>query len=304
MDVCPPFNRFFKPLLVFANTGEVNVAEVAALIADDLNLTIQARSETTKSGKRKRYIDRTQWAATYLRQAGLVRTTKRGFVSITAEGRAFLTAHAGDIIVDNLKTIPAFVDFQQRRRGPNLLHSVHDNTAEDLFTPHDRISQALDEIEDELAMTLLEQLQTATPPFFEKVAVDLLLHMGYGGAQDNAGRVLGQAGDNGIDGVIDQDPLGLERVYLQAKRYESQNKVSGPDIRNFIGSLEFHQANKGLFVTTSSFTPSACETAEKVSQRIVLIDGARLSRLMITFNVGCSTQRQLSLKQLDSDYFE
>jgi restriction system protein len=214
MDVCPPFNRFFKPLLVFANTGEVNVAEVAALIADDLNLTIQARSETTKSGKRKRYIDRTQWAVTYLRQAGLVRTTKRGFVSITAEGRAFLTAHASDIIVDNLKTIPAFVDFQQRRRGPNLLHSVHDNTAEDLFTPHDRIGQALDEIEDELAMTFLEQLQTATPPFFEKVVVDLLLHMGYGGAQDNAGRVLGQAGDNGIDGVIDQDPLGLERVYL------------------------------------------------------------------------------------------
>lgn len=303
MDTCPPFSEFFEPLLRYANTGEINVRDSANKIADEFELTDDARLETTKSGNQRRYIDRTHWAATYLRQAALVITTRRGFVEITKEGRAFLQTHKGKISVNDLKVMPAFTDFQNRK-GTRVSASSDKQDDKASLTPLDRITEALEEIEYTLASELLTQLQSSSPSFFEKVVVDLLLSMGYGGGDSDAGQVLGKSGDDGVDGLINQDVLGLERVYIQAKRYQSDNTISSEAMRGFAGALNYQQATKGLFVTTSSFSKNAEQTAEKVPQRIILIDGEELSKLMIKYDVGCVSKKTLSVKQIDNDYFE
>lgn len=304
MTTCPPFDSFFHPLLSLANTGETSVRQSAEKIADQLGLSTEARLEMTKGGNEQRYVDRTQWAATYLRQAGLVASSGRGRVVITEAGKDFLNRHPLAIRRSDLEAIPAFMEFRNRNRNRPTESPVNETSAETTHTPEDRISEALEEIEDEITDEMLRRLLTAPPAFFEKVVIDLLISMGYGGSQTNAGRVVGQSGDNGIDGVIDQDQLGLDRVYVQAKRYSPDNKVSNGEIRDFTGSLELHQASKGLFVTTSSFTPSAIETAERVGKRIVLIDGERLARLMLENSVGCVAKKQLSIMRIDEDFFD
>ena len=304
MDHCPPFNVFFRPLLSLATAGEINVRESAKRIADQFGMTDQAKLEATKGGNHRRYIDRTHWAATYLRQAGLLVTTKRGFVKITDQGSDFLRNHEGQINVKNLRSIPAFADFQARQGTRRKTVIIDHTDTSDTLTPHDRISEALDDIEEELATTLLDSFQNSSPSFFEKAVVDLLLCMGYGANRTEAGYVIGKSGDDGVDGLINQDALGLERVYIQAKRYQSDNKISAEAIRGFTGALNVQQASKGLFVSTSAFTDSAISTAERVPQRIVLIDGKRFSRLMIRYGVGCLTHKTLSIKKFDTDYFE
>ena len=303
MTTCPPFDLFFHPLLSLANAGEVSVRQSAEKIADQLGLSTEARLEMTKGGNQQRYVDRTHWAATYLRQAGLISSSGRGRVVITEAGKAFLAQHPTTIGRIDLETIPAFVDFTQRKGRKATEASVSGTSTLLTQTPEDRISEALEEIEDEITGEILQRLLTAPPAFFEKVVIDLLISMGYGGPQTNAGKVVGKSGDNGIDGVINQDQLGLDRVYVQAKRYSPDNKVSNGEIRDFTGSLELHQASKGLFVTTSSFTPGAIETAERVGKRIVLIDGERLARLMLENSVGCVAKKRLSIMRIDEDFF-
>jgi restriction system protein len=194
-----------------------------------------------------------------------------------------------------LLKFPKFVEFSQRSRSKKYDLEVSD---EDDLSPSELMDKSLDEIHDVLASDILEQLLKEPPQFFEHTVVDLFQTMGYG-----TGRAIGQSGDNGIDGIIDQDKLGLERVYIQAKRYQQDQKISSSDIRNFAGSLSLHQANKGVFVTTTQFTVSAKETADKLPNRIVLIDGKHLANLMIEHNIGCSTKREYVVKQLDKDYF-
>jgi len=304
MDTCPPFSEFFTPLLTLVNSGERNVTESANAIADVLGLTDRAKLETIKSGNQRKYINRTHWAATYLRAAGLIKTTKCGFVVITDQGVKFLKEHQAGISLKDLKAIPAFKEFHEGKGSSVSATEVVDIESKDALTPDDKIIESLEEIESALAETLLEHLQNSSPAFFEKAVLDLFLSMGYGWDDEAAGEHLGKSGDDGIDGLINQDALGLERVYIQAKRYSSQNTISSESVRSFIGALNVKQASKGLFVTTSSFSKSAISTAETVTQRIVLIDGQYLSRLMIKYDVGCSTQKTFSIKQLDSDYFE
>ena len=304
MDTCPTFQKFLKPLLMLASAGEINVRNSADAIADDFELSMQARLETTRSGNQRRYIDRTHWAATYLRQAGLLRTTRPGFVEITDEGIKVNSKFENGISTQDLFSLPAFVAFQERRGTRTVNASVHLGSADDALTPHDQINEALEEIEGELADTLLGQLQNSTPSFFEKVVLDLFLKMGYGSGEKQSGEVLGGVGDEGVDGLINQDALGLERIYFQAKRYQTDNSISAEAMRGFAGALSMKQASKGLFVTTSSFTKGAVSAAEKVQQRIVLIDGQRLSKLMIDYEVGCSIQKTLSIKKIDEAYFE
>ena len=221
-----------------------------------------------------------------MRQAGLLFTTKRGYVKITNEGFVFNDMHQKSISVADLVSLPAFVEFQERRGTRSIKPRIANDENVEPLTPQDRISEALNEIEAELADTLLEQLQNSSPSFFEKVVVDLLLSMGYGSGDERAGELLGGAGDDGVDGLINQDALGLERVYIQAKRYQADKTISAEAIRGFTGALNVQQASKGLFVTTCSFTKNAIETAKKVPQRIVLIDGDTLARLMIKYEVG------------------
>ena len=203
MDTCPPFFEFFRPLLDLASSGEVKVRETADKIAECFDLTDKAKLETTKSGNTRRYIDRTHWAATYLRQAGLLKTSRRGYVEITDEGNLFLNHHQVKITVKDLRSIPAFTDFKERKgTRKKAVDTIKDN-AEDPFTPDDRIDDALNEIETELAGALLEQLQNSSPSFFEKTVLDLFLSMGYGGSDEHNGEVLGKSGDDGVDGTLD-----------------------------------------------------------------------------------------------------
>lgn len=304
MDTCPPFQTFLKPMLMLAKDGEVNVRNSADSIADQLGLSPSARLETTKGGNQRRYVDRTHWAATYLRQAGLLITTRRGYVNITDEGVVFNNKHQNSISNADLFILPAFKEFQERRGTRKLPSNEGGERPEDGLTPNDQINAALEEIEGELADTLLVQLQNSSPSFFEKAVLDLFLKMGYGGGEKQYGEVLGGVGDEGVDGLINQDALGLERIYIQAKRYQTENAISAEAMRGFAGALSMKQASKGLFVTTSSFTKGAVSAAEKVQQRIVLIDGQRLSKLMIDYGVGCSIQKTLSIKKIDEEYFE
>lgn len=306
MDKCPPFNDFFLPLMKMARNEEVRVRDCAERIADQLGLSIEARLETVASGSRARYADRTQWAATYLRQAGLLTPTRRGYVTVSPSGHEFLLNAPDKITRDDLKQIPAFQDFASRTGKRALKKNkveVEDKSVSSL-TPMDSISEALEEIEAALVSEIIDSLIDGHPSFFERAVIDLLMAMGYGGQNKDAGRVTGKSGDHGIDGVIDQDQLGLDRVYVQAKRYNTGNTVSSEAVRGFTGALAFHQASKGLFFTTSSFSKSAEETAERVGQRVVLIDGQRLAKLMITYGVGCTTKKTIFIMQIDRDYFE
>lgn len=299
VDECPPFNNFFFPVLnILSDEKTRQTSEIREEVAKYLKLSDKAKLEYVKSGSKHKYMDRCQWATTYLRQAGLVSSPKWGHATITDEGLSFLKRHSSEITLEDLKQFPSFIDFQNRRREKKTTSETHEEE-NDNKTPEDKIDDAIKVIEEDLAAQILENLKQNTPAFFEKAILDLLIAMGYG-LQDSAA-VIGKPGDNGIDGIIDQDQLGLDRIYVQAKRHESN--ISAGDLRDFIGSLAFHQASKGLFVTTSEFTSSAKKTAETVPQRIVLIDGPRLSRLMIEFEVGCNSRKSLSIKQLDRDYF-
>ena len=171
-------------------------------------------------------------------------------------------------------------------------------------TPDETMRLANQQIETALVHDLLERIQEAPRSFFERLMVNLLLGMGYGGSTENAGRTLGRSGDDGVDGVIDQDSLGLDRVYIQAKRYAQGNNIGPGAIRDFFGSLDRHKATKGLFVTTSDFSPSARETAEHLSKRIVLVNGIQLARLMIRHNIGCRIEETLHIKRVDEEFFE
>ena len=304
MDTCPPFEDFFKPFLDICNAGEANVRESASKIADGFAMTDKARLETTKGGNQPRYINRTYWTASYFRKAGLVETTRRGHVKITKAGIEFLKSHPDGITKNDLRSFASFADFEAGKDGENPDKIANNVLDRPTLTPNDQINAALDEIEAELADNLLELLQNSKPSFFEKVVVDLLLSMGYGSGDERAGELLGGAGDDGVDGLINQDALGLERVYIQAKRYQADKTISAEAIRGFAGALNVQQASKGLFVTTCSFSKNVIETAQKVPQRIVLIDGDTLARLMIKYEVGCSTQRTLTIKHIEADYFE
>jgi restriction system protein len=202
-----------------------------------------------------------------------------------------------------------FEEFRQFRERANESEDSGDETGTSTIedqkqTPDEIMRAAYRQIETTLAQDMLERIRKAPPEFFERLMVNLLLSMGYGGSAEEAGRTLGRSGDDGVDGVVDQDPLGLDRVYIQAKRYAAGNNVGAGAIRDFFGSLDRHKASKGLFVTTSMFSPSAKETAEFLSKRIVLIDGDQLARLMIRHNVGCRIEETLHIKKIDEEFFE
>lgn len=199
-----------------------------------------------------------------------------------------------------------FEDFQEFRQRTGKTNSQEARPTPEVSgtTPDEQIETAYDRWNATPSSNLLQATQDASPKFFEDLIVSLLIAMGYGGTSEDAGRALGQTGDNGVDGVIDQDPLGVDQVYIQAKRYASHNAVGSGDIRDFFGALSIHKANKGIFVTTSYFTDSAKETANALGSRIVLIDGAKLTKLMISYGVGCREKSVIKLMEIDDTFFE
>ncbi|CAN2533132.1 Mrr+restriction+system+protein [Methylocapsa aurea] len=303
----PDYQSLMLPVLSAASQSEVRIADVVERLADELALTADERAQLLSSGRQTLFSNRVHWAKTYLNKAGLIEITRRGHFSITEQGRRVLQSNPGRIDNILLSQFDGFKDFVNgsQQEAPQIPSSASLPPFElRSKTPDEIMREAHREIETSLSRDLLDRIRRAPPVFFEKLLVNLLLSMGFGGSVADAGRALGRSGDDGVDGVIDQDALGLDRVYIQAKRYAEGNNVGSGAIRDFFGSLDRHKATKGLFVTTSRFSSSAIETAQFLSKRIVLIDGDQLTKLMIRYNVGYRVEETFEIKKIDEDYFE
>jgi restriction system protein len=300
----PTYQELMRPVLAAAQSGPRRISDVVEEISVHLNLTDDERQQMLPSGKQTTIANRVHWARSYLKQAGLVQNTKRSWYELTECGRNVLSDQS---ITLNTKFLEQFSKFQEfRSRGQQRSDATDEQEVGPpaATTPDEDIQSAHRKLEDALAASLLESARQVAPAFFERLILDLFIAMGYGGSTVGAGQTLGKSGDNGVDGVIDQDPLGVDQIYLQAKRYAAGNNVSAGELRDFFGALSIKKANKGIFVTTSNFTDSARQTAVSLGSRIVLIDGPQLARLMVRYNVGCEPKETLILKELDDSYFD
>lgn len=289
------------PVLEAGSLGELSIGDLTDQLSEKFKLTDDQRAQLLPSGKQTKFSNRVQWAKTYLSKAGLLESTKRAHFKTTARGKSVLAAKPEKIDIKFLTQFPEFSAFRFPTAQPKK--ETVPVLAADL-TPDETMRAAHDSINAALADELLTRIRKGPPAFFEAMTVKLIVAMGYGGSLDEAGKALGKSGDGGVDGVIDEDQLGLDRIYIQAKRYKEGLPVSAGDIRNFFGALDQQKALKGIFITTSTFSSSAQSTAAGLSKRIVLIDGPRLARLMIAFDVGCRTAETMSIKRLDEEFFE
>jgi restriction system protein len=301
----PDYQTLMLPVLKLAAEGEWRVPNAAEKIADQLGLSEEEREEMLPSGRQRVLHNRIHWAKFYMSKAGLVESPKRGVFRATAEGKAALARNPASIDNETLKAYPAFVAFQEASTtGPTKSEKpVAEASASSSATPEEQIDAAQAVLHSALSSDLLQRILDNSPAFFEHLIVDLLVAMGYGGTHENAALKLGKSGDNGVDGVIDEDRLGLDRIYVQAKRYAVENSVGRPEVQGFVGSLVGFGATKGVFVTTSTFSAGARQYAEQIPQRIILIDGARLTDLMIEHDVGVRVNRRVAIKRLDEDFF-
>jgi restriction system protein len=299
----PDYQALMMPVLALAGQGEVRVRDAVERIGAELGLSAEEREELLPSGMQTVFSNRVHWAKTYLGKAGLLSMPKRSFFAITERGREVLANPPALLNTAYLKRFPEFLAFQAPRQTFRSAPDLVDEREQSL-APDEQMRAARDALEQELAADLLSRILAGSPSFFERVVVNLLIAMGYGGSAQKAGRELGKSGDGGVDGVIDEDVLGLDRIYVQAKRYAPDNTVGPGEIRDFFGALDQFKAGKGLFVTTSRFTDSARATVQKLSKRIVLVDGEELTRLMISYGVGCRVEETIAIKKLDEEFFE
>jgi restriction system protein len=297
----PDYQTLMKPVLELGASGEKKVSEAVTLLADTFELTEEERAEMLPSGRQTRFANRVHWARSYLKQAGLLRNTRHGHFEITEEGRRVLADNPSRIDAKFLERYDQFLEFKSRTSSGEEAETIP--TTPVSTTPDEAIRTAHTGINEALAAELLDRLRGADPAFFENVIVDLLLKMGYG-SDTSSGKVLGGSGDDGVDGVINLDPLGVDQVYVQAKRYQATSPIGSGAIRDFYGALGLKDVSKGIFVTTSSFSPSARATAEKLGARIVLIDGPQLARLMVAHEVGCRVTEVFRVAVVDESYFE
>lgn len=300
----PDYQVLMRPVLECAKDSEVKIGDIVDGLADRFQLSEEEREELLPSGKQTRFANRVHWAKSYLKQGGLVKPTRRGHFVITDRGRAALANTGADINKAYLEQFEEFKEFQARTRDVDDPEGTTAFEASGTATPDEVLREAHKRINAALSAELLDRVREASATFFEDLIVELLLAMGYGGTSEDAGRALGKSGDDGVDGVIDQDPLGVDQIYIQAKRYAEGNNISPGAIRDFFGALSLKKAQKGIFVTTSSFSQSAVQTAKDLGTRIVLIDGVHLASLMIRYNIGCRDEEVLHLKKVAEDFFE
>jgi restriction system protein len=292
------------PLVLTSARTEQRVKDAVAAIADALNLTDEERDETIPSGQTTLISSRVAWAVTYLVQAGLLKRPRRGHFIITDHGRSVLDRDLQNLDLAYLKKIPAFIDFMSRK-GSSKTASDPSPTAEiaqSIKSPEEVIGNAYQELETDIKEQILERILQNSPAFFEHLVVRLLSSLGYG-RSDTLSQVMGKVGDGGIDGIIHQDKLGLDVVYVQAKRYAPENAVSRPELQAFVGTLAGVSAHKGVFVTTSRFSPNALEYLKTVQARVITIDGQRLVELMIEGGVGVRVRQVFELHRIDEDFF-
>lgn len=302
----PDFQSLMLPVLVALSNGDaLRVADVCARVADAEGLTPDDLSEMTRGGHTTRSKDRVSWSITHFLYAGLVERVRRAVYRITPEGRELLARHPARIDLRQLHEYPAYVEWKSRthRQSSNVEKPVQqDMEAEE--TPEETLDRAAGELRVMLEAEILERVRNAVPEFLERAVVDLLIAMGYGGGDATMGRVTGRSGDGGIDGTIREDALGLDEVYVQAKKYAEGNAVGEGDLRNFAGAIDAAGTTKGVFVTTASFTRAARDYVARSPKRIILIDGAELARLMVQHGVGVRTRVHHEVKRVDEDYFD
>ncbi|KQN82247.1 restriction endonuclease [Sphingomonas sp. Leaf67] len=300
----PDYQALMLPVLRLAATGVTRVPDAAAEIADHLGLTEAEREEMLPSGRQRVLHNRIHWAKFYMAKAGLIDSPARGRFVASAEGKALLATQPAAITVEKLKTYPAFAQFYAGDAQASPAEaSVAEAAATATATPEEQIDAAHGVLHAALKAELLQRVLAQSPAFFERAIVDLLVAMGYGGSHEGAALSLGRSGDGGVDGVIDEDRLGLDRIYIQAKRYAPHVGVGRPDVQGFVGSLVGFGATKGVFVTTSSFSAPAIDFVRHLPQRVVQIDGTRLAELMIEHGVGVRVSRTIAVKRLDEDFF-
>jgi restriction system protein len=303
----PTYDKFIEPVLRFlaVHPSGVPAREAHEAAAEVLAISETDRQELLPSGVQPIYKNRAGWAHDRLKRAGLSSSPRRGFWQITESGRTFLTKHPGSLAPKDVEQLAVgFMDVRLRPATGGEPTSSSSLVQPSMFesalaSPDDRLGQALSELRRSVVAELLESLASVSPTYFETIVLDLLHRMGYGASRADLQRV-GGSGDGGIDGVISLDKLGLEKVYVQAKRW--QGTVGRPEVQAFYGALAGQRANKGVFITTSSFTSQALEFARSV-ERVVLVDGSRLADLMIDHEVGVSA-RTVKIPKIDSDYFD
>jgi restriction system protein len=300
----PNYETIMLPMLEHIQDGATYpFGEVVDAMAEHFAISSEEQQVTTATGN-PLFRGRVGWAKTYLKQAQLLDSPQRAHVKITPRGLQVLAGQPARIDGKVLRQFTEFTNFQKRSRSTAATTSVSPELPTSQATPEETLEHAFEELNRALAQELLSQVQSCTPRFFEKLVVDLLVAMGYGGSFADAAQVVGKSGDGGIDGIIKEDKLGLDAIYVQAKKWDSSSSMSRPDIQSFVGALEGHHASKGVFITTARFSEQARDYARGVRSKVVLIDGEQLARFMIEHNVGVSTRTTYEIKKLDSDYFE
>ena len=296
----PYYQNITLPLLKYCSDGqEKSLRQSINDLAEEFQLTDDERKDYLPSGRQYTFDNRVGWARTYLSKAGLLQATKRGHFQITDRGRQTLSENLTEINKSYLKQFEEFNLFTSKSN--NIDGSTPETSTEDFETPEELIESIFHKLQQELASELIKIIKSCSPLFFEQLVVDLLITMGYGGSRKEAGEAIGKSNDGGIDGIIKEDRLGLDIIYIQAKRWEGT--VGRPDIQKFAGALQGKRARKGIFISTSSYSSGAKDYAKNIDTKIILIDGKQLGDLMIEHNIGVSPFVKYELKRIDSNYF-
>lgn len=299
----PDFQTLMRPVLEYVSgADERKLKAIYEAMTEHFELSAEEQREMIPSGRVTLMRNRTAWAVTHLKKAGLLEAPARATYRATVRGRAFLDDAPARVTLRDLMQFQEFRDFRnQSNDDKKPSQPAREDSQESEQTPDEALEAAWKQIRAELESELLDQVMQMSPGRFEQLVVEVLVAMGYGGQHADAARTIGQSGDGGIDGIIDEDPLGLETIYLQAKRWDGV--VGRPEIQKFAGALQGRRARKGVFITTSSFSREAVDYAGRIENRIVLVDGRRLAQLMADHDVGVSTRYSYPVKQVDSDFF-
>ena len=299
----PDYETLMLPVLQYVADGKEHpLKEITASMAESFKLSAEEREQRIPSGQSTYIQNRTGWAKTYLKKAGLLASPKRGLIQITDRGREVLSRKPERIDGAFLEQFQEFKDFQARSNSQQEVEPIQTPSIE-RQTPEETIEQSYMALRSQLADELLEQIKSSTSDFFERLVVDVIVAMGYGGTQRDAARATQRSNDGGIDGIIKQDRLGLDTIYIQAKKWDESRPIHRPEIQKFAGALQGVRAKKGIFITTSSFSEGAREYVATIDSKIVLIDGTELAQLMIDHGIGVTPHQTYQIKRLDSDYF-
>ncbi|HRI46275.1 MAG TPA: restriction endonuclease [Ignavibacteriaceae bacterium] len=301
----PDFQSLMLPFLKFCSDGkEYSTNDVIGALSKSFSLTEEELKQKLPSGTQNTFYNRVFWTKAHLKMAGLIENTRRSHFTITERGKVLLKSNPPIVNLKLLKTIPEYVayteSYKKDKQDKNELVSDEENDTISL-TPEENLETSYQNIRKALVQEILTKIKILPPAFFEKLVVELLVKMGYGGSISDAGRAIGKSGDEGIDGIIKEDRLGLDLIYIQAKRWDGI--VGRPEIQKFVGALAGQGAKKGIFITTSNFSKEAFDYAPKNETKIVLINGEQLAEYMIDFDLGVSTISTYLVKKVDSDYF-